>query len=51
MTIEECRQRKKEYKRMLDNIESLKLALIRSIAIEDMNIADLKKKAKKGETE
>ena len=51
MTITECRKRKEEYKQMLDNIEFLKLALIRSIAIEDMNIADLKKKAKKGETE
>lgn len=53
MTIEECRKRKKEYKRLLDNIELLKLALIRSIAIEDMNIAGLKKheKAQKGETE
>lgn len=53
MTITECRKRKKEYKRTLENIELLKLALIRSIAIEDMNIADLKKKekVKKGETE
>lgn len=50
MTITECRKREKEYKRMLDNIELLKLALIRSIATEDMNIADLKK-AKKGDTE
>lgn len=48
MTIAECRKRKKELKRMLDNIESLKLALIRSIAIENMNIADLKKKEKRG---
>lgn len=44
MTIAECLKRKKELKRMLENIELLKLALIRSIAIEDMNIADLKKK-------
>lgn len=43
MTIAECRKRKREYKSIFDNIESLKLALIRSIAIEDMNIADLKK--------
>lgn len=51
MTITECRNRKKEYKRMLDNIEFLKLALIRSMAIEDMNIADLQKKAKKGDAD
>lgn len=53
MTIEECRKRKTEYKRMLDNIESLKLALIRSIAIEDINIANLRKREKeqKGEAE
>lgn len=51
MTIAKCRKRKKEIKRMLENIELLKLALIRSIAVEDMNIADLKKKEKeqKGE--
>lgn len=49
MTIAECRKRKKELKQMLDNIETLKLALIRSIAIEDVNIADLKKKEKEGE--
>lgn len=46
MTITECRKRKKEYERMLDNIELLKLALIRSIAIEDINIANLKKREK-----
>lgn len=46
MTIAECRKRKKELKRMLENIDLLKLGLIRSIAIEDMNIADLKKKEK-----
>lgn len=52
MTIVECRKRRKELKEMLENIELIKLALIRSIAIEDMNIADLKKKEKekKGET-
>ena len=44
MTIEECKKRKREYKRMLDNLELLKVALMRSIAIENMNIADLKKK-------
>ena len=49
MTIEECRKRKREYKRMLDNIELFKLALIRSIVKEDVNIANLQKKAKKGE--
>lgn len=43
MTIEECKKRKREYKRMLDNLELLKVALMRSIAIENMNIADLKK--------
>lgn len=43
MTIKECKKRKREYKRMLDNLELLKVALMRSIAIEDMNIADLKK--------
>lgn len=42
MTIKECRARKREYKRMLANLEILKLALIRSIAIEDLNIHDLK---------
>lgn len=46
MTIKECKERKKKLKQMLNNIEVLKLALIRSIAIEDMNIADLKKKEK-----
>lgn len=53
MTIAECRKRRKELKEMLENIELIKLALIRSIAIEDMNIADLKKREKeqKGETE
>lgn len=51
MTIEECRKRKKELKRMLENIELLRLALIRSIAIEDMNIADLKKKEKENRHE
>lgn len=44
MTIEECKKRKREYKRMLDNLELLKVALMRSIAIENMNIADLKKR-------
>lgn len=51
MTIAECRKRKGELKRMLENIELLKLALIRSIAIEDMNIADLKKKEKENRHE
>lgn len=51
MTIAECRKRKRELKRMLENIELLKLALIRSIAIEDMNIADLKKKEKESRHE
>lgn len=46
MTITECRKRKKEYKRLLDNIELLKLALIRSIAIENMNIKKLKEQEK-----
>lgn len=46
MTIAECRKRKKEFQKMLDNIELLKLALIRSVAIEDMNIADLRKREK-----
>ena len=45
MTIEECRKRKREYKRMLQNIELIRLSLLRSIACEDLNIADLKKKA------
>lgn len=44
MTIEECRKRKREYKRMLQNIELIRLSLLRSIACEDLNIADLKKK-------
>ena len=44
MTINECKKRKREYMRMIENIELLKLALLRSIAIEDSNISDLKKK-------
>lgn len=46
MTIEECKKRIKELKQILENIETLKVALARSIAIEYMNIADLKKKEK-----
>lgn len=49
MTIDECKKRKKELKQMLKSIETLKLALIRSIAIEDLNIADLKKAGGKNE--
>lgn len=44
MTIEECKKRKKEYERMLANIELLRLALLRSIATEQLNIKNLKKK-------
>ena len=47
MTIEECRKRKKEYMRMLQNIELIRLSLMRSIACEDLNIADLKEKGVK----
>lgn len=47
MTIEECRKRKREYKRMLQNIELIRLSLLRSIACEDLNIAKLKKEGKK----
>lgn len=46
MTIEECKKRKKEYERMLDNISLLQLALLRSIATEQLNIEELKRKAK-----
>lgn len=45
MTIEECRKRKREYKRMLQNIELIRLSLLRSIVCEELNIAELKKKA------
>lgn len=51
MTIAECRKRKRELKRMLENIDLMKLALIRSIAIEDMNIADIKRKEKEKEND
>lgn len=51
MTIEECKKRKKELKQMLESIETLKLALLRSIAIEDLNIADLKKKEREKKNE
>ena len=43
MTIEECRKRKREYKKMLQNIELIRLSLLRSIACEDLNIEALKK--------
>lgn len=50
MTIEECKKRKRELKRMLESIETLKLAIVRSIAIEDLNIKDLRKRGKKSDT-
>lgn len=46
MTIEECKKRKREYKRMLENIELLRLSLLRSIAVEDLNIRKLREKRK-----
>lgn len=49
MTLEECKKRKREYIRMLKNLELIQLALIRSIGIEDMNIAELKKKEREEE--
>lgn len=44
MTIEECKKRKKEYKRMLENVELISLALKRSIAIEELNIERLRER-------
>lgn len=46
MTEAECKKRIKEYKRIIENMELIKIALARSIAIEYGNIADLRKKAK-----
>lgn len=42
MTIKECKKRKKELKQIIESLDTLKLALIRSIAVEDLNIAELK---------
>lgn len=47
MTIKECRKRKREYVRMLKNLELLRLSLLRSITTEELNIKDLKKKGVK----
>ena len=44
--LEEARKRKKEYMRMYQNIELLKLAIARSIATEDFNIKEYKKRIK-----
>lgn len=49
MTLDECKKRKREYIRMLKNLELIQLSLVRSIGIEDMNIAELKKKARNEE--
>lgn len=40
--IKQCKKRKKEYKRMIKNIDLLRLSFERSIAVEDINIERLK---------
>lgn len=44
--LAQAKIRKKKYKQMLDDIELYRLALLRSIAAEQLNIANLKKKEK-----
>ena len=48
MTIEEeiyeCRKRRKEYMRLIKDIDLMRLAYVRSLATETLNIAELKKK-------
>lgn len=59
MTIKECRTRKTRFKKIIDKLErgelsklsdedisALELAVMRSIAIEDLNISELKERAK-----
>lgn len=59
MTIKECRTRKNRFKKIIDKLErgelsklsdedinALELAVMRSIAIEDLNISELKERAK-----
>lgn len=44
--IKEAQKRRKEYMRLIKDIDLMKLAYARSIATETLNIADLKKKLK-----
>ena len=59
MTIKECRTRKTRFKKILDKLQwhefsrlsdkdfdLLELAVMRSMAMEDLNIAELKKREK-----
>lgn len=59
MTIKECRTRKTRFKKILDKLQYrefsrlsdedfklLELAVMRSIAIEELNVAELKERAK-----
>lgn len=44
--IKECQERKKHYEKMYEWAEDYRLAIRRSIAVENLNIADYKKKLK-----
>ena len=44
--LKESHKRKKEYIRMLGNLDLIRLALARSIATEQLNIKSLKKQLK-----
>lgn len=44
--LKDSRTRLKEYKRMLNDEELYRLAILRSIATEQLNVANLKKKLK-----
>ena len=66
MTIQECKRRERIYKKLVEKflptftfdskdctpeeLECIKVALLRSVAIEQLNIADLKKR-KDGKTD
>lgn len=49
--IAECKKRKKEYMRLIKDIELMRLAYARSIATETLNIASLKKQLKEQKNE
>ena len=44
--IKECQKRRKEYNRLIEDIDLMKLAYLRSIATETVNIAKLRKQLK-----
>lgn len=49
--IKECRKRKKEYIRLLKDLDLMRLAYARSIATETYNIADLRRRLKEQKNE